>query len=686
MSLPRFERSIVIATVVFAAFAFGARAVATDDKADEFRAKFHERQKLDDSEGISKLIRSYPAEAERWIAELCTRARGLGESEKADFNELSKGWQRAFQSAFAKKYFAFFSALEGDARNAWSDASTRLAAAINRFSANANGSRDSAAWNDIGAEAEKIAKDFDKVGDGYRGGQAWKTAAIAFDDTFRKDSDAARAAEDYGHSVGDYESVDFSDADVQSMKLRRIALTPKVDVNKPQDKGESGKQGEPKKEGDAKGQGGGATLTVPMTFQAVDKLDQYQRPHFHVDEIYQLWRPIPFGKNGDVQKFRPEDKGSPNLKRVTTAQFEIDADLDGKYEKQVPISGKPTLVTTSWGSGDDKREWAFIVDIGIEKDFYEGLQINLAPVDNALNLYTAGAASMVGKLGDTQIRVIDDDLNGVYGNWPYGIPYIGLTGKLLQLEFDSIVVGDSKRARPVSEYIPVKDQWYKLEFEKFGTVLKATPVKMETGTVKLDFKGPIWPNWLVLKGENDYENTYIDIAADGKKGVAVPSGSWHLCYGELRKGTKQGAMKCIICPGDDLSKLTWKVETGKEVTAKLGEPFNFDFDFEAGATSIKVIGESITVVGSAGEHYERLWNCVAAPEAEWRKAGAKSGSKPERFEHIKDQKDLDKYKWPAIWKPLDLELQTKEKVDKPEVHVFEKKNKFFGMIDSPWKK
>jgi hypothetical protein len=683
MTASRFERLLFIVSFAVCLCALSARAASQSDRQQDFDAKLQEHLKLDDVDGIAKLVKLYQPEAEQHVLKICERAKSMGDEEKKEVAALNGAWQKAFRSGFVNKTYAFFSQLGEHGEKDWREARDALYTLVTKFNENSAGAKDSAVWNEIGENAEKVAKSFEEVGDGYRAGQSWKVAAICYDDTFRKDPDYTRACDDYARAISGYEGVEFNGPDVQQMKTRRTALLAKTgaggdEKNKP---GEPGKPAEPGQEG----QGAEGAVTIPMTFQAVEKLDAYQRPHYHVDEIYQMWRVIPFGKNGDEQVL-PQVEGSPKFKRVDSAHFDVDEDLDGKYEKQVAITGKPTLLTLTVGAGDKKRDWAFLYTIGTDKDRYNELTgVNLAPNDQQLSLYTCGAASVVGKLGDTQLRVIDDDQNAVYGNAPQTWGHIGISAKVFQPEMDAIVIGDAKRARPWSEYVPIKDQWYKLESDKNGLELKATPAKVELGTVKLDYKGPVWPTWIVLRGINRYENTFIDVAGDGKKGVAVPAGEWHFYYGELRKGAKQETMKSLILPGPNAEKLTWNVEPGKDVTIKLGEPYGFDFDFETSANGIKIPGASVAVTGSAGERYERLWNCIVHPEAEYRKAGTKKASKSQKFDDVTSPDDVNKVGWPALWKPLDLELPMKEKIDKPEVHLFEKKHKLFGSIDSAWK-
>lgn len=697
MQSTRFVRPVLALFVLVAFVLCAARPATAQDRFAEFQAKLAELVKLDDKEGLAKLVKSYQEEAERHVAELCWRNRPIPSDAKKQIAALDPAWQTVFaKSNFVNKMFGYYSQLGTNSWKQWAPAKEKLDSVLQRFDENLKGARDPAVWDDIGSASEAVAADFDAVNDHYFAAQAWLTAAICFDENYRDKSkgaiDYARAQRAYDEARRHYLYVEFNGARFDQVRTRLAQLTEKAAPERPK-AGEAGKGsepekggGEPEKGGDAggKGQDGAPGLpagavAVPLTFEMVEKLETFVRPHFHTDDVYQMWRPIQFRENGNVQSLDLVAP-SPKFRRVTSSQFEVDQDGDGTYDKQVAITGNRQPLTMVLGSGETQRPWGFLFTIGLEKDIYQGLQVHLGPQDAGLSVYMAGGASMVGKFGELALRVIDDDMNGVYGNWPQTWGHIGLTSNAFQPEMDCVVIGAEKRARPWSEYQQIAGKWYQFTNEKYGTVLHVTPAEVETGTIKLDFKGPNWPSWLVLRGSGRFENTFIDVAADGKKGVAVPVGQWSLYYGDIRKGAKQQTTKCLILPPVDPK--TWTVDGGKELVLRLGEPFRFDFKFENLGDSVKILGQTVAVVGKEGERYERLWNCVVSPECEWRKAGTKKGGKPEKMLHMLDP--LDPNIWTAVWKPLDLVMSMKEQVEKVEVHMFEKKHKFFGAIESPW--
>jgi hypothetical protein len=333
------------------------------------------------------------------------------------------------------------------------------------------------------------------------------------------------------------------------------------------------------------------------------------------------------------------------------------------------------------GEGEQKRSLAFLTTVGGDKDDYQGIQMNLAPQQENMSLYYAPAGSMSGMVGETPVRIFDDNLDGIYGSAPVAYQHLGCTTGSYAPEMDSILVGSGKRARPWSEFQQIGTAWYRMTTKNGGTALEASQAEVETGTMKLKFKGGK-PSWMIVKGIGKYEQCYYDLVSGGSKGTSVPTGTWSLYYGELREGKKAQMIKTLILPGQNTP--TWTVEAGKTTEVELGGPFGFDFKFEQSGDRAYVKGDTIVVVGAASERYERAWGCVPRPEVSWREKGSKKESKPEKMHLLQSQEDITEAGWAAAWFPRDLELEL-DGEDPVEVRLFEKKNKLFGKVESVWK-
>jgi mannose-6-phosphate isomerase-like protein (cupin superfamily) len=319
---------------------------------------------------------------------------------------------------------------------------------------------------------------------------------------------------------------------------------------------------------------------------------------------------------------------------------------------------------------------------GVQKDSYQGIEMNLQADDNQMAVYYLGASSVVGDLAGTKIRVIDDSVDGVYGTVPKTFGNIGMSRDHYQPNMDSIVVGDAKRARPWSELQQIGGKWWSFDMQSDGRELSARQVAVDTGVLKLEYKGGVAPTWCVLKGEGQLQNCFFDIVEGGSKGVEVPTGRYTLYYGEVRKGKKRQQQKALIVPSKGMQN--WDVRKGETTVVQLGAPFDFDFRTRLEEGVLTIEGASVVATGSAGERYERAWQCVPQVEAAWRKSGTKKASKAEKLPRVLDNDGINTLGWAAAWFPLDLQMEAKG-VEKVEVQLVDKKHDLFGKVESAWK-
>jgi hypothetical protein len=425
-------------------------------------------------------------------------------------------------------------------------------------------------------------------------------------------------------------------------------------------------------------------IPIDMEFDLIDKVERFQRPNFFADALYQMWPSIYFDENNTSKRF-PAIEGGPVLLHSGASQVDVDLNGDGEGEVGIRLTAKAVLTELDLMQGGYRR-WAFLSTIGIQNENYQDIVVNLEPYEDQLVLYFLNAASVVGKIGKTKIRVLDDNVDGIYGSPPKAYAYVGLSAGQYQPDMDSMVIGKSKRAVPWSEFAKLDDQWYRLESASPGLKLKATPADIATGTLKLEFKGPP-VKWMIVNGTGLLKDSYFDLAANGKGGIEVPVGTYTLFAGELSKGKKQQIMKSLILPGSPGQ--AWKVTEGEETVVKLGGPFGFEFETSKDTDTVTVIGRSVTIVGAAGERYERTWACPPRPEVCVRLTGTRKVSKAKKMPMVLDlyEENPDgsyRYTYADVWRPLDHTVKLKARNVETEVRLIEKKNKLFGKVESGW--
>lgn len=660
-------------------------ALQAPDRYADFQKKFKAAQTVGASEEMQKLVRAYQDEAIRHVGELATvmAVRNSDELE-AEFQALAKTWKDVYKSDFVNKSYRYYSELAFDRNRAEErrKLEKRYYEQLKSYQQNLSGPKDGPTFEMIGTEFTVMSARFAELGDLYYGAQSAAGAAVCFDENNRgKQADLRKACEWWGKACENFEKLELTHNYYQSCKQRFDGLVllgfgaaPPVDPNAPAAP-------------TAPTPTAAAPVVAAASFEALKSLEDIYRPVYFADEIYVLWPIISLAAKGSSGNFQSLGDKGPQVVRSESSKVVVDVNRDGAPEKSLAMTGNFTTVDVELGDGDDKRRWAFMFKTGIQDDRFQGLQTNLQPDDLQCRMYVVNAGSMLATVNGVVLRILDDNMDGVYGSAPLTYSYQGLSEGMFQPDYDTVVVGASKRARPWSKYMEVGGAWYEFQTRKGGGELEAKPVTLETGTVKLDFKGPQQPSFLILKGTGALEGCYFDVVSETKKPVAVPVGNYELFVGELRQGKKAQTAKCLILPGSDTRR--WNVEKGAEAAITLGAPFNFDFQVEAAEEAVTVKGKSVTVFGSGKERYERFWNCVPRPDVSWRKSGAKKGGKPEQMDIVMDlleRTEDGKYRFSETdtWRPIDTAFEIK-KGDTVEVQLSEKKHKLLGEISSAFK-
>lgn len=693
MKLPRFAPQIALicacSALVGAGFVSAAPAPAQQtDRYKEFRQKFKELMTINGADELAKLVKAFPDEALKRVDGMCAEmARGNNDELEAEFQAMAKAWKTAFKTGFVDKSYEFHSSLQLDAprkfeRNKTLDA---FYVTLDRFSKNSKAAKDHAAYEACGAEFLAQADKLEEVGDLRFAGWAAGAAGECFDESVRgAQANPRKACELYGRAIKDFEKVELTGYSYY-MRLRDIhAELARGGFDVPE--AAPGDPASPEAGTPAPAAAANATAIVaPTTFEQIASQEQFIRPSYFNDEIYQIWPLLVLQDKGSVTKLGAVEK-APQVVRSDSAKIGLDFDNDKKAERTVGMTGNLTPVELELGPEGEKRKWAFAFKTGIQDDTFQGLKTNLSPDDRQALIYYVNAASVVTTINGVQVRVLDDNLDGIYGSAPLTYAYQGLSANLFQPDMDAIVIGDSKRARPWSQLQEIGGQWYDLATDKGGLELRATPMQVQTGTLKLEFKGPA-PNWVIVKGEGTLEHCYFDLVNDAKKPIAVPAGTYQLLCGEIRQGKKQQVVKALIMKGSRTPP--YAVKAGQETVVALGAPFGFEFETKVEEEFVTVKGPSITITGVAGERYERPWNCAPRPEVSVRKAGAKKGGKGEKMDIVGDLAETKedgtyRYTMADTWRPVDTPFPIK-KGEAVEVQLVEKKNRLFGEIESVWK-
>ncbi|MBL8857378.1 MAG: hypothetical protein JNL28_02580 [Planctomycetes bacterium] len=640
-----------------------------------FREKFKKLMEKDQKSDMEKLVKSESSHASAWI----NRANEIlfarpDDPEMGPFLEqLTLAWNAAQKTAYPEKQKAYFDGLTGNNKDDRVDLRRRFDKVIGEFESNAE-KKDAYLYTQMIEEMEILGFAFEQIGDQYFASEMWLVFAACHDEELRgPGADTKRTIASLERAIAARAKLELTDDKKEAAEKRKAVLSAKSGA---------------KPSADAPGEGPTPTanpINVPLTFDMLASPDAFQRPNYHADDFFVLWRNVGLKGNDSSATLEGLTDG-PNFYRLGAADVRIDADGDGKADGpndiKVMLTGSVLPVKLSLGTGAAARPWAFFAVTAGQQELYQGIQVNMSPTDNQLVLYGLSAASLTGTLDGQAIRIIDDSMDGVYGSVPQTYGFVGLTKGFYQPDVDSFVVGNSKRARPWSEIAEVNGKWWKFDMGVTGEKISATPIKTDTGLLKLEFKGPNAPNCLIMRGTDKLKDSFFDITEAGSKGVQVPVGRYTLYYGEIRKGKKRQMEKCVIVPPK--SAINYDVTKGGTTVVTLGAPFGFDFTYRYEENKLTVVGQSVVVTGSIGERYERPWQSVAHPEAGWRKKGAKKAAHTSKMPPAMGYDSIEKHGWESAWFPLDHEMEVKG-ADEVEVQLIDKKHDLFGKVESDWK-
>ncbi|MFT7619839.1 MAG: hypothetical protein ACI97A_003496 [Planctomycetota bacterium] len=251
-----------------------------------------------------------------------------------------------------------------------------------------------------------------------------------------------------------------------------------------------------------------------------------------------------------------------NLKAGVGADFKahldgtalaVDIDADGKIDVKVETPQGHLILA----NGD--RRYAVRVKT-------ENSQWRFAP-----------ACVMMGKIGDTKVKLIDQDNNGRFNDF----------GK------DAMVVGNGKVASLLSKVISIDSKLVELKIDADGSNLSYSPYTGPVASLKLDAtcKGKIVAS-VVQSKDGQYSFGF----SGAQNELQVPAQDYALHSGIISFGgntvkVKMGKSKSINLAADGSGVITWGGPVRAEFTyVREGDKVNFD-------------PSKIWFYGSAGEEY-----------------------------------------------------------------------------------
>ena len=667
----------VLLRAVACSFLLPFVAPAFAQRGSPFMEEFRKLMPGGDVDAMVELIKANEQAAELAVVETC-EAIGQESNDvlEAEIDALRKAWKKAYDSKFVDLQYNYFSLdLQGAFKKSRRDLVDVYRAKLREYN-DVKSRKDPARLGSLGMDFNGLAASFKDIGDLYLAAMCYGIYGEAFDVTLMgNQADFKRACEGWKKNLELREALELNNEKNVEIKKRIEFL-------------EASGHGAPATSapGATDPAAGGAASSAPVplnaVFELVPDIETYARPAFHADVNYQIWPAIVL-QGIDSKASIPTLERSPGIVRLSATKIGVDVNGDGTGEVEVPLTGKIGPVLLTLGEGDQQRPWAFLATIGQQQDTYQGFKYNLSADETQMQVFVNAAGSMVGTVDGIRVQVIDENMDGVYGGPPAELAYIGVREGSSQRDVDTVVIGESKVARPWSELQKIGDSWYKLERDQAGG-LQASRADVKTGTLALDLKG-VDASWLILRGTGNLSRCFFDVVDGGAKKVEVPEGTYELYCGQVSSGKRTQMMKALVLPGATVP--AFRALAGETMKVELGSPFGFDFKYSQDEETISVEGSSIVVTGRGGETYQRFWNCVPIVEVNVRKAGSGKGKKEEKMQPVGSQEELidagNDYR--NAWFPLSAVIRKPKSGETVELQLVEKKNKLFGKIESTWK-
>ncbi len=644
----------------------------------EFLKKFQPAFELNDAEGMKKAVVGNPQGAiDAFLVYADKYAAELDEKVGDQVRAMKVAWSAASQNQFFENVDRYLSRMDSSTRkhrNGLMDDWRRLRA----FFETVKGTAQEESWADLEKNLAALSDSLDSIGDVYFGSLARYLLGNCYDSEYRPKSNQGKLALDqYKRVLEDRERLDLKDGFYNQLKSKVLNMEKVFTAPVGGSEGGGGDSGAsvPFKEGSS-------WIVAPLAVAKPQSVADIERFGYDCDDIYVTWRMLFLEKDKPAEL--PGFSNKVQIMREGEAKFFVDNNGDGKADEKLKIgSGKPEIIEFARHAEGVTDSYALWITAGSRQDRVQRIESDTSPTKERATLYYRAATARTGDLLGEPFVFFDENIDGYFNHEIKEREMDGLEKSLLPV-FDSWVIGKIKRAVPASAYTSIAGKWYRVEMEpkSVGKELRLREIDVKEGTLLLDFKGTaaVQPDFLIVKAVGSYQGGFFDLCAN-KKGIAVPPGGYEILYGLIRSGKGQNTQKSVILRGS--SKL-FIVEPGKTTTIKLGEPFSFDFQWSLSQEVVTIPGNTISIVGSAGERYELLWDEIPTPDVQLRPAGGKPVGKPVTLRRPLLE-DLNKNNsWRILWHPVDASLEVPKGAKKVEA-MLTQKHKWFGNIESGWK-
>ena len=260
--------------------------------------------------------------------------------------------------------------------------------------------------------------------------------------------------------------------------------------------------------------------------------------------------------------------GSDFVAKLDGVRLLVDVDGDGKTDVKA------------------EGETAYLILRGKSKD---GKPLPYAVrLSNHQGWSFAPGGFLLGKINGTQIRIIDQNNDGRFG----------------EVGVDAMLLGRGKIATFLSKVVNVGGELFEIAVADDGSQLLAKPYVGPSGTVNLacSTNGKVLAA-IIKSGDSQYS---FDLAKT-KDGMKVPAGSYDLVWGQIGLGEsrvemQKGRSQPILVAKDG------------EKTLSFGGPIKAEFAYQRSDSKVHLRPDKVWYYGKGGELYTKWLPIGASPK------------------------------------------------------------------------
>jgi len=342
----------------------------------------------------------------------------------------------------------------------------------------------------------------------------------------------------------------------------------------------------------------------------------------------------------------------------------LDLDNSGKKLKRIKaVAGSQKSLDIPVKYPDGKGKYRLLVRALGQSENFMGGEFNYASADRVF-LRIARACHMEGSFNGVKFALIDDNINGKYGDFGQDLIKIGK-------EFPQPLSPVMRFGETLVTVASVKPDGSEIQFKEYVG---------DTGKLEVKWSGgkgvvPQFLNFKCTRGE--FQDVVFNLA--GGRPLALPNGYYQFQNGLIVLGKGKKAKFAIIVQG---KAAVFEVEEGKTTVKEMGAPFNIICHIRSGEDGLKIKGEDIKICGAMQEQYSYFYPDSIKPTVSVRIAGGAVIQKAKKLGHWSANEAVKKGGYNLMFFPKDLEFPGG--IDKTYETKVELTDKFLGKVKASW--